>query len=143
MGATAEALLLLGMMNHHWDAGLAHWGEHPETWDERPDQLHAGVEIGAVEVRYADGDVDRLPLVIGATAWFVAGWAGGSTHTVASEIKEPFASRPELRAALDASLRLREQPGAASPADFHKHFFLAVKPCPKKIKRLVVVDNPD
>lgn len=141
VGATADTMLLLGMINHGWDHSLAHWGEHPETWDERIDQIHLGVPIGHVEVHYSDGDIDTLPLVIGATAWFVSSWARGSVINPTQIMQEPFKSRPDLRHVLDASLRLNERDGHAPDGQAHTQFYLSVSPRQKPIDRLVVHNN--
>lgn len=139
VGARAETLLMAGMMNQGWDVGLAHWGEHPETWSERPDQIYVGLSIGDVEVHYADGDVDTLPLIVGATAWFVTQWGIETQH----QVKEPFASRPEYMDVLQSSLKLREPNDPVGIDEAHHYFYLAVQPRDKKIDRLIVRNNTE
>jgi len=143
IGTSAETLYLLGMINEGWDYGVAHWGYHPELQTKRTDQVYIGSRIGEIEIRYAGAASDRIPLVIGATAWFVAQWAHGPTHNVKEPVKEPFASRPEFAAVLEQSLRIREDPRAASNDTRHIHYFLAVKPRNKLIESIVIHDNPD
>ncbi|MCC5876164.1 MAG: hypothetical protein JJU11_08115, partial [Candidatus Sumerlaeia bacterium] len=128
------------------------WGEHPETWDERPDQIPLGTVIGEIDVHYSDGDVDTIPMIIGATAWFVAQWAHGPSHLRSEEVKEPFLSRPEFLDVLQASLRLYETDEPASENlhhhfinknNSHHYFYLAVQPRDKKIDRLIVRNNDE
>lgn len=143
VGAKAEAVLLLGLMNHGWDYALAHWGEHPETKEVRDDQIHPGVSIGEVEIHYEDGDVDRIPLVIGATAWFVAQWGYGPTHNMGDAIREPFLTRPDHAEVLARALRFREDFETATADTAHQRYLLSVEPQPKRIARLVVRDNEE
>jgi hypothetical protein len=137
--AQADTLYLLGLINHGWDWGLCHWGEHSELhkFEDRDDQIYLGKKIGEIDIRYEDGRVDRLPLVFGATAWYFTYWHG-PTYGVPTDCKEPFASRPELRAVLDQSLRLREEPKEGC---FYTHYYLAVKPRSKPIASITVRNN--
>jgi len=141
--AQAETLYLLGMMNEGWDYGVAHWGEHPELREKRDDLLYVGASIGELLIHYEDGTSDRVPLVIGATAWFVAQWAHGPTHSVSVPIREPFASRPEYMRILRRALRLRESEEVATSDTRHAHYYLAIRPRPKRIEGITVIDNPD
>lgn len=141
IGARAETLLLAGLVNYHWDVAVAHWGEHPETWTERPDQVHPGVEIGRIAVHYEDGEVDEIPLVMGATAWFVTIWAMGPPHLSPRTNREPFDTRPEFAQVLEDSFLIREGVFPATAETLHHHYLLAVEPRPKKIDRLVVHNN--
>jgi hypothetical protein len=143
VGVSASAIYLLGMMNEGWDMGVAHWGEHPELRTKRDDQINIGSRIGDIEICYADGKSDRIPVVIGATAWFVAQWADGPTHNVTSPIHEPFASRPEYMAVLRKALRIRESSEVVTPDTRHICYYLAIKPRPGVIKSIMVHDNPD
>ena len=113
IGASAEAVCLLGMINQGWEAGTAHWGEHPELRTKRDDQLYVGAKIGELEIRYAGGQSDRVPLVIGATAWFAGFWGYSQFDNITVLPREPFASRPEYMAVLRRALRLHEtvEPG--------------------------------
>ena len=140
VGSAAEAIYLLGMINT-WDYGLAHWGEHPEFWDKRPDQIFVGSKLGELEIRYADGGSDRVPLTIGATSWFVQAWDHASLHGYTKEVQEPFSSRPEYRGVLDAALRLKETDMAATSMTTHRHFYLALKPRGKKIASIIIHNN--
>jgi hypothetical protein len=142
VGVGAKTLYLLGMINEGWDYGVAHWGEHPELRAQRDDQVHIGSQIGAIEIRYADGRADRIPLIIGATAWFVAQWAHGPTHSVTVPVREPFTSRPEYDAVLRRALKLREDRDEGSGETRHRRYFLAVRPRPLPIREIVVHDNP-
>jgi hypothetical protein len=140
--ARADTLYLLGMTNEGWDFGVAHWGEHPELRTVRNDQVYIGSHIGELEIRYADGSGDHIPIVMGATAWFFAQWAYGPTHRIAREIKEPFASRPEFAAVLAGSMKIKESKQAGTSDTRHCHYFLAVKPRAQKIETIIIHNNP-
>lgn len=141
VNAKAEALYVLGLINEGWDMGVAHWGEHPELRSVRDDQLYVGSIIGELEIQYADGQSDRVPLQIGATAWFMAGWAYGPTHNVTTGVQEPFASRPDYMEVLRESLKLYEDDRAHTTALRHQRYYLALKPKDKVIKQIVVHDQ--
>lgn len=143
VGAAAETLFLLGMINHGWDVGVSHWGEHPELRKVREDQIHVGSRIGTLEIRYADASSDEVPLVMGATAWFHAQWAFGPSHGVAQCVREPFASRPEYAAVFDRCMKIKESDEGGHHGGTHRHYFLAVEPRPAKIESIVIRDNPD
>lgn len=141
VGTEAKALFLLGMVNGGWDAGLAHWGEHPELRTERPDQVYIGVELGSLEVHYASGTVDVIPLVVGQTMWFAAQWSFGPSHGQSEGVREPVASRPDIGALFERSMKLRENQLPATLDTQHAVFYLAVEPRPEPVERLVVVNN--
>lgn len=138
----AEAIYLLGMINEGWDHGVAHWGEHPELREMRDDQLYVGARIGEIEIRYTDGRSDLVPVVIGATAWFVSQWAHGPSHNFEGAVREPFRSRPEYAAVFHRCLRLAEDPDAATHDTRHAHYFLSIKLRNVEIDALLVHDNP-
>ncbi|MEN8255493.1 MAG: hypothetical protein ABFR33_08495 [Verrucomicrobiota bacterium] len=140
VGTAAETLYLLGMVSS-WDYGVAHWGEHPEFWDERPDQHCIGAEIGKLEIRYSDGKSDMVPLQIGATIWFVQAWNYAPLHSYMRAVQEPFASRPEYRKVLDGALRLKESEQASIDENTHRHYYLALKPREGTIESIVLHDN--
>lgn len=142
VNAFAEVVYLLGMMNHGWDVGLAHWGEHPELREVRQDQVHLGSKIGDIEIKYSDGTSDNIPVVMGATSWFVAQWAFGPSHGYKGFIREPFVSRPEYMKVFRKSLKLKEDERDVSTKQTYHHYYLAVKPRNKKIASIIVHDNP-
>jgi len=141
VGAKAEAIYLLGMYNHGWDHGLAHWGEHPEFKKDRPDRILIGDALGGLEIKYADSTSDIIPLVMGATIWSVSHWAFGPSNSVMKPVKEPFASRPEYAAVLRESLLLHEDGDVPRDGKEYAHFYLALKPRPKKIREVIIHDN--
>lgn len=143
IGASAEVVCLLGMINEGWDYGQAHWGSHPELLKTRRDQVYIGSKIGDLEIRYASGATDTVPIVIGATAWFVSQWAYGPTHSVGRPIREPFASRPEYAEVLAASLKIRENPEPANDDNRHTHYFLSIRPRLEKIESIVIHNNEE
>jgi hypothetical protein len=140
--AEAEALYLLGMINHGWEHGVAHWGEHPETLTERQDQNYIGNRIGTIRINYENGDPDEIPLVVGSTIWFSSHWSHGASHEVSVPCREPFASRPDYREALRNTLLVKEDFYESSMASDHRHFYLALKPRPVTIRDLQVLDDP-
>ncbi len=139
VGAPADTLYLLGMINHGWDCGVAHWGEHPELSEMRDDQVPIGTTIGTVEIHYADGAMDSVPLVTGATAWYYEFWVVGTSHNLGRGCREPIASRPDIKTLFDASFRLREDDRQQKP---HNQYYLSIRPQPKPIESIVVRDNP-
>ena len=140
--ASAKAIYLLGLLNWGWDCGVAHWGEHPELRTARDDQVQIGSRIGDIEIRYADGGIDRIPIVVGATAWFVAQWAYGPSHGVLAGVREPFVSRPDYAAALQKSLKIRQSDDVARHDTEYQYQYLAIKPRAKRIESVSIVDNP-
>ncbi len=136
----AESVYFLGMINHGWQAGTAHWGEHPEWHPDRQDQMYVGKEIGRLHVHYADGQVDTIPLVIGTTSWFSYIWASGAGH-IATPKREPFATRADYAEALENSLLLREDPRRGEDCILHAHFYLPYQPADKVIKKITVTNN--
>lgn len=133
-----ETLYVLGLINHGWDNGVAHWGEHPELREKRDDQVYIGKQIGSLDVVYADGTQDEIPLIMGSTAYFFNFWVNGPSHGVLKGCREPFASNPELGKIFDETLRLKEgdESGRAEA-----HYFLPINPRAKKIQSLVVRDD--
>lgn len=89
VGARARWLLLLGCVNAPDSAG-PDWG----SGDSFVNQF-IGDRLGAVELRYASGRVDRVPLTCGYTVW----WRGPFQRSPA-----PFTTEPAARASLDAAL---------------------------------------
>ncbi|MEN8158368.1 MAG: hypothetical protein ABFS10_15550, partial [Bacteroidota bacterium] len=143
VGVKADALYLLGMMNYGWDNGVAHWGYHRELYEERYDQINAGSEIGQIEIVYEDGSKDEIPLIMGVTSWFVNKWASAASHSVTTPIHEPFASRPEYAKVFFDAFKLKEQPNKLAIDKPYAHYYLAVEPQDKKIKSVVITDNPE
>ncbi len=144
VNAKADTLYLLGMVNWGWDYCLAHWGEHPELWDKpREDQIYIGIEVGKIEIHYASGKVDTIPVQMGSTMWMVKQWSYGPDHMLPKEIKEPFASRPEYEKILRKSLRIKESTKQATNETLHCHYYLPVKVRPEKIESIVVIDNTE
>jgi len=139
--ASAEVLYLLGMMNHGWDVGLSHWGEHPELREVREDQVHIGSSIGDIEIKYADGSSDKIPVVMGSTAWFVAQWAFGPSHNFKGTIREPFISRPEYMEVFRKALKVKEDERSVTSKETYHHYYLAVETGGKNIKSIVIHDN--
>jgi hypothetical protein len=143
VGCRADTLYLLGMINEGWDYGVAHWGEHPELRQNREDQVFIGRNIGDIEIHYSDGSIDRVPVEMGATAWFINNWTFGPTHGVEVGIREPFASRPEYMKVFRKALRLKEAPEGSSPGSRHTHYYLALEPRDELIEKIVIRDNPE
>ncbi len=139
--ARAEALYLLGMINHGWENGVAHWSEHTETLAQRNDQVYAGKDLGSIILHYEGGSTDSIPLVFGASMWFSNHWSHGASHEVSLPTREPFASRPEYMAELQNTLLVKEDFHDASFASDHKHFYLAIRPRAEEILSIEVLDD--
>lgn len=137
VGTQAETLYLLGMINDGWDYGLAHWGEHFELHETREDQIQIGSCLGEIEIRYADGSSDRIPVVIGATAWFFNQWKFAS-HNAKRVIREPFASRPEYMEVLRGVLQLKESGEYMEENQNYMAYYLPVTPKNVPIKDIVI-----
>ncbi len=141
VNADAETVYLLGMMNWGFDNGLAHWGEHPELFEKRKDQIQIGSQIGKIEIAYNDGTVDSVPVIMGATAWFVEQWSYAPKHMYMKPVKEPFSSRPEYQKILEKAFKIKEGADPATDETKHKHYFLSVKVRNKKIREIRVIDD--
>ena len=141
VGHQASTLYLLGMINS-WDLGLAHWGEHPELREKRDDQVQIGSKLGDIEICYIDNTSEKIPVVIGYTAWFFNSWKNAS-HSVKSTIREPFASRPEYMKVLRDALQVKENGEFMEANKSHMAYYLPVTPKNIPIKSIVIHDNPD
>lgn len=148
VGASADALCLLGMINDGWDYGVDHWAENPEMRRVRDDQVYIGCKIGDIEIRYADGTTDTFPVTTGATAWYYRNWVYteawqcGEQNWKEGRVPEPFHTRPELLAPLKRSLKVYEQNDRQAKDAPYNHYYLVVKPWPKKIESIIIRDNP-
>jgi len=129
LNTTAEAIYLLGMINHGWGSGVAFWSEHPELHKKRTDQLYIGAKIGRLEIRYTDEDSDEVPLVMGITSGFFQWWS-----------PQPLATRKELAEQWKKCVKLREISG---PPSENQRYFLAIQPRKKIIESIIIHDNPD
>ena len=133
VGTAAKSLMVLGMINEGWDCGVAHWGEHMELTAQREDQVNIGTEIGVLEIKYADGKSDRVPVVMGATAWLIGTWKG---------FMEPFGSRPEYMQVLEETSLLCMDPKQPTATNLNSHYYLNIKTRNEKIESIVIHDNP-
>ncbi len=143
VNAEAEVIYLLGMINHGWENGVAHWSEHTETLKERQDQVYIGKELGTIVIHYEEGNTDRIPLIFGSNMWFANHWSHGASHDVSVPVREPFASRPEYMALLRKTLLAKEDFNTSSFASDYKHYFLAIRPRPQKIVSVELVNDTD
>ncbi len=150
-GVVCERLFFLGMINHGWDQGQAHWSSHHSVHPSSEHELAIGDEIGRLLIRYQDGTTDTVPLVMGFTAWWYRHWwIGREKYPFATRQKtypvsvlEPFASRPDLAAILRESLILHEDLDTETRwEDTLRHFYLLIAPRPLPIMGVDVLDNP-
>ncbi len=139
VNSQCETLFVLGLINHGWDNGVAHWGEHPELRENRDDQVYIGRQIGTLDIVYTDGSKDEIPLIMGSTAFFYNFWVEGPSHIVQKGCQEPFFSNPAMGKLLSETLRLKESEEASRP---EARYFLPIKPRAKTIQSLVVKDDP-
>ncbi len=135
--AQADSIYLLGMINDGYDYGTAPWMDHPELVAKRNDQQYVGQNLGEIDICYQDGTRDRIPFIMGATAWF-AQWC----YTDHGVVREPFTSRPDCADAYSACMKLREtdQPGRYESR--YALYYLPIKTRKQPIKSIVVHDNP-
>jgi len=158
VGAAADMLFFLGMINDGWDNGQSWWHDHTELREDRDDQIYIGKSIGTLEILYNDKSVDRIPLVIGVTAWFFAAWGSvqENAHEQLSDLKagvpigplrQPFAARRELMEEFRKSIMLYESDEILvcawnSPIGY-AHYYLVIRPRPVKIKSITIRNNPE
>lgn len=142
VGSPARTLYLLGMINDGWDSGLAHWGEHFELRETREDQVQIGSPLGEIEIRYADGSSDRIPMIVGSTVWFFNQWKNPS-HNAGRAIREPFASRPEYMQVLRDALQVRETGEYMEAGDSYRAYYLPVTPRELPIESIVIHNNTE
>jgi len=135
INASAKTIHFLGMINAGHDRGGTHWAGHPEKNKPRKDLLGVGDKIGDLKIIYADGTVDTIPLIYGATAWNFVEWQ-------LRNAKEPFRSRPYFSAVLKNSLKLKEDDAKLNILNNRAYYFLSVKPRDKQISRVDLSDNP-
>ncbi len=140
VGSPAKTLYLLGMINDGWDNGLSHWEKHPELLDVRDDQIQIGSNIGEIEILYEDNTKDRIPAIIGFTAWFFNQWKYPS-HDAGKAIREPFASRPEYMNVFRDALQLKEEGEYMEWGEGYRSYYLAVTPRQKSIRSITIHDN--
>jgi hypothetical protein len=142
IGAVCERLFFLGMINHGWDHGQAHWSSHHSVHPSPEHDLAIGDEIGRILVHYHDGSVDTIPLVLGFTAWWYRQWWVGR-EKFPIPVTEPFASHPELMSMLRESLYVHEDLDDAHRWDDPlRHFCLVYVPRRQPLDYLEVLDNP-
>ncbi len=139
VGATASQIYLLGMINDGYDYGTGPWMDHPELIANRNDQQYVGQNLGEIEIRYADGKSDRIPFIMGATAWF-AQWTYMYQDRVM--VREPFISRPDCAQAYARSMKLRETAKGGNYPGRYALYYLPVKPRAQVIESIIVRDNP-
>ena len=111
---------------HSIDNGCPAWGTA-----EYSDIRMIGDEMGTLNVEYADGTADSIPLVFGYTMWFRANWLEAVTP-----LKDGN-SDPELIAALKDSLALL---GAYEGREV---CVMKVKLRAKPVKKVFVTDNKE
>ncbi len=141
VNASADELFLLGMINHGWENGVAHWSEHTETLWEREDQVYVGKQLGTLVIQYEEGLTDSIPLIFGSNMWFSSHWTHGGSHEVSVPTREPFASRPDYMTLLRNTLLVKEDRYEGSVASDYRHYYLAIEPRPLKISGLEIVND--
>lgn len=129
INAKADTVYLSGLINYGWENGVAFWPEHPELHPKRTDQVYLGAKIGEVEFQYEDGSSDRLPLIMGATAWLFQWWV---------HCPEPLKSRPDLAEKWQDHFKLRDDASSMNP---FLRYFIAIKPRKECIRNIVVHDE--
>ncbi|MCS6800412.1 MAG: hypothetical protein NZ773_00500 [Dehalococcoidia bacterium] len=130
LNVAADRIALLGGLSSY-DHGIGWWRDY-EVQGDTGDRQFVGEEAGAIEIRYASGIVDRVPLIFGWTLWW-------RTHLSSERWGGPFPQPfddPAARAARDAALRLvlADHPTAL--------FSWEIVPRPEPIAALVLIDSP-
>lgn len=121
-GVRARALYILGARNTHDQANPA-WG----TADDFR-AFFIGDSAGTLEIRYASGTVDQIPLLFGYSAWWQGPYWGAPA---------PFTTDPAAMAELDAALCVaRAKQVGADP------FFLPIALRNEPVHSLAFHDNP-
>lgn len=124
IGCRAKRVYVLGMSNS-LDQGNPCWFS-PMDYSVR---FFIGDRIGAIKVAYADGSVDRYPLILGESLWW------GRRFT---QYPEPFASNANAAAVLKDSLRL--YPAAPTPDG---RYVAVITPRATAIKSIEIADSPE
>lgn len=127
VGCQADELYLLGMTST-LDQGCASWPEHNDFTRDFTRQQMIGDKAGDLRIEYADGTQETVPLVFGVTMWWDLPW---------NAYREPLASDPEGKAALEASRHLWE---VLTP-DGKLRFVLALDCGGRRVERVVLVDS--
>ncbi|MFN8534671.1 MAG: hypothetical protein U0556_14125 [Dehalococcoidia bacterium] len=130
VNARAARIAILGGVSSY-DHGIGWWRDY-EVQGDTGDRQFVGDEAGTIEIRYASGAVDRVPLIYGWTLWW-------RTHLQSEEWGGPFDqpfSSPEARAALDGALQLTPTGHPLAP------FRLDLTPRPEPISSIAIVDSP-
>jgi len=134
INASAKIIHFLGMINEGYDRGGAHWAGHPEKNKPRKDLLCIGDKIGDLKIVYADGTVDTIPLIFGATAW----------NFFQSQLrisKEPFLSRADCAVVFSNCFKLKTDNPALNPLNKRACYFLSVKPRNNQISHVEISDD--
>lgn len=132
VGAKAKTLYLLGMTNNGWEFDTAIWQEHPELMHDRTDQVYIGSEIGQIEIKYADGKSDNIPIVMGINAWF--------SNELWANYSEPFASRADYAKIWAEHTKFLEDRSKDLKTG-HERYFVAVKLQNKLVESIIIHDN--
>jgi hypothetical protein len=128
-GSVARIAILGGLSSY--DHGIGWWRDY-EVQSDPGDRQFVGDEAGAIEIRYRNGQVDRVPLIYGWTLWW-------QTHLTSERWGGPFPQpfdEPAARAVRDAALRLLPVDRPDAP------FRWEIIPRPEPIASLALVDSP-
>ncbi|GIW12500.1 MAG: hypothetical protein KatS3mg061_3557 [Dehalococcoidia bacterium] len=130
VNATLARIAVLGGLSSY-DHGIGWWRDY-EVQGDSGDRQFVGDTAGWLEVRYASGARDLIPLTYGWTLW----WRDHLTsERWGGPFPQPFAD-PAARAARDASLRLLPVDHPLAP--FRWDFL----PRPEPVVALQLRDNP-
>ncbi len=114
-----------------YDHGIASWGDY-EARGDATDRQFVGDRAGNLEIAYADGSRDVVPLMFGLNLWWWNHW--GNTEG-GGPFLQPFLATPRP---MIASLHIYSLgDNALAPS------FWVFQPQDKTITRLRFVDNPD
>ena len=125
----AERIYILGGRSSY-DYGIARWGDY-EVRSDSSDRQFIGDKAGELEVDYADGTSDHVPLIFGFNQWWWTRWGDVASG---GPFLQPFATTPRPLIASLHVYSLDNNPLAPS--------FWVYQPQKKMIARLRLVDNP-
>ena|GEM_PF-5032575 len=142
IGCRARSLMLLG---HTDSLDIGHPSWYGRNFRHARDHF-VGDNYGSIEIRYADGSADVVPLVYGATMWYSWPW-DAQAYITPQQCREPFECDPMARKSLTDSLklnptyRLSTSWGRPSPARQALRYFSRILLRPTVVTDIVIRES--
>jgi hypothetical protein len=130
-GFTADRLAILGGLSTY-DHGVGPWQDY-EVQSDESDRQFIGDTAGTIEIAYASGTTDKIPLMFGWTIWW-------KNHFDSDKYNGPFPSPFVEGPAASARSNLRLKPSSAGNA---APYFWEIQTRGEMIKSIRLTDNPD